>query len=259
MRLVVTALERWCRRVPRVFSALALFGALFASACEAQSVATDRRSILLSASEAYELQRRGVYEPRQRIEVAGAQYVVPDAPYVRLGRVGLDDDASWYQAWLEFRVDPVPDWAAGMSPAPSVTASVNFNAPGNPPFPETGPGWTKSDAGLPGLPEAEVWFEVSECEDDRPPPFSSSADILTIQAVWRTETWQLYLSCRTDMAPRPSGLLTIVCFGGSGMSESGVNLGLYANDVVDQGCRATLERLGASFAYFPQIVAGWRR
>lgn len=245
-----------------VFSAVSVL--LLVWGCEARSQVEFVKSgdISITGREIHELQNSSRFEVAEVVQVGNDRYSIPRAPYIRLAEVGKGTPTAYYQAWLELEAELNRD--NGQSHKPSqyetktVTASVSFLDTGLPNFPQRDSDWIRSDFDLEGLPDTAIWLDTRQCENDQAPSLNAERSMISIQAIWVVAETPLYLSCHISLYPTPNGRRSVSCFGGSERTLSDPHYSFYGGDTLDQGCRAALERLVASFAYLPLIVDDWR-
>lgn len=235
---------------------------LLAASCGASPPSENATSKPLTALEIHKTQTSTRMEVSRIVEGRGKLYAVPSAPYVRLGEVGRGTPTAYYQAWITFS-HAVPTQQIPGRKIPAIdrlTASVSFNQPDGVdifPSPTAEGGWVHSDTGIPEHPNAELWLETTQCENDRPPKPSTEPSDLNVKAVFSIAGTQLRLSCSGALNP-PNGRVHLICVGGSAPTSSGLKYGFYGVTSVEKGCRAALEELARSFAAIPLIVDDWR-
>lgn len=235
---------------------------LLAASCGASPPSENATTKPPTALEIHKTQTSTRMEVSRIVEAQGKRYAIPRASYVRLGEVGRGTPTAYYQAWITFsRADPTQQIPSRKIPADDhLTASVSFDQPDSVdifPVPTAEGGWVRSDTGIAEYPDAELWLETTQCENDHPPKPSPEPSDLHVKAVFNIADTQLRLSCVGGLNP-PNGRVHLICVGGSTPTSSGLKYGFYGVTSLDNGCRASLEEIARSYATIPLIVGDWR-
>lgn len=218
---------------------------------------SDVGSTALTAREISEIQRTSDLPVSRVVEANGRQYAVPQAPHVRLAQIGRDTPFAHYQAWIYLK--PASEAVAKGDINERLAATVTFTDETRGLLASPDDSWAQSEVEIPGIGMTKLWFETEACIDDRMPPPVEDQPAFVIRVVWTIAETPMEIFCMASLAPTPSGVRPLSCFGGSAVTSSTPAINLYGGALLDNGCKSALVSLVSSFAHLPLIVADWRQ